>query len=199
MQDEESWDEKTEELLDLLKPIGDQPARLKKPLNDAEKEHRRKMMTEDEIRIRRALLSPRLPKLVVLPPNVVVAAESHPGFSSDLSSWILTIDISGCLQQHFLGEASKTDKTWKLQESFVAIGADKVEQLVKLATELDFPNFQYTSMCATDMGSCRISLRIGEQVETVVDNSSPSFMPESEERFYRLWRAITRHAPFPKR
>ena len=144
----------------------------------------------------RAMRSPHLPPLDPLPPNIVIAAESHPGFSYDLSSWNLTIDQEGNLHQHILVDTRRGKFKSEHREEIANIGVAEVERLLKLANEIGFPHFEYDVMCMTDMGSRRISILIDGQIETAINNAHPCFTDESQEKFYDLWQEIYRHAPF---
>ena len=144
----------------------------------------------------RAMRSPRLPFLDPLPANIVIAVESHPGFSYDLSSWNLTIDQEGNLHQHILVDTRRGKLDFEHREEIANIGVAEVERLLKLSNEIGFPHFEDGGMCITDTGSRRISIRVNGQIETVVDNANPCFTDESQEKFYDLWQEIYRHAPF---
>ena len=147
----------------------------------------------------RAMRSPRLPLLDPLPRNIVIATESHPGFSSDLSSWNLTIDQEGNLHRHTLAyeRTSEGKSICVLREELFCIGIDEITRLILLAKHIDFPNFDYGDLwILDDAGSSRISVRIDGQIETLEYRVDPIFSDESAEKFFRLWQEIHNLAPF---
>ncbi len=148
----------------------------------------------------RALRSPRLPKLDPLPTNILIAAEFYPGWTPDLSSWNLTIDCEGNLHQHIRADTPKAETTWTYQEEHLNIGADEVARLLKMAEEFGFSSFQkVTESITTDVASARLSFRLDGQIITHIEDGIGKMTEENTNRFYRLWKEVRRHAPFPQR
>lgn len=80
------------------------------------------------------------------------------------------------------------------------IGADEAARLVQLANDLNFASFRaVTNRISTDVGSTRLSFRLGEQMVTYTENGCGELSEEHRKSFWRLWQEVHRYAPFPKR
>lgn len=155
--------------------------------------------TSLETMVRRILKKPHLPRLDPLPDNVVIAAETFPGFSSDLTRWNLTIDGSGTLHQNVLICTPENSDAEPYSEN-VEIGKVEVERLLKLAIDLDFVAFRpVVETITTDVGSYQLWFRLNGKIVTYVADGGGELSEEHEKSFRRLWQEIQRYAPFPKR
>lgn len=224
MQDKNDSDEKIAQMLQSLRPlrpIDKEPHQSDEMRSAADKDWRRKMeesfaaaspdgerknaeVEKPETYLatmaRRALNSPRLPKLDPLSPNVVIAAESHPGFSPDLTSWSLTIDQNGHLHQYVLVSTSIGEILWELRDEQVEIGAEEVTRILTMAEKLGFSSFRKVlDISTTDLGSSRLTFRLNGQTVTHEEDGNGEMTEENTNRFYQLWKEVRRHAPYPKR
>ncbi len=147
---------------------------------------------------RRALKKPHLPKLEPLAENVIIAAETFPGFSSDLTRWNLTIDEMGNLHQN-IQISTPENRDAEPYSLDVEIGSVEVERLLKVAMELNFTRLNYSEGMMTDTGSEKISVRLSGELVSAIRNGYPLMTDESFERFRQLWQEIHLYAPFPRR
>ena len=149
--------------------------------------------------VRLVLKKPHLPKLDPLAQNIVIAAAFWPGFSSDLSRWDLTIDGEGEMRQNILISTPENRDAEPYTE-ILNIGADEAARLVQLADDLNFATFRPAiESITTDVGSARLSFRLGGEIVTYVDDGGGELSEEYQKSFRQLWKEVRQHAPFPKR
>ena len=135
-------------------------------------------------------------------PDVVVIAQFGPGFSSDLSSWVLTLSLSGVLVQESDIMNFDDHSQDGLRRDIAIVGPEFVASVLARAAELDFWNLNAVNPneSVTDMPSLKLSIRHGARErsyrpQSVVYHAYRGH--EGAKHFMELWDLIHQHAPFP--
>ena len=135
-------------------------------------------------------------------PDVVVIAEFGPGFSSDLSNWILTLSSSGVLEQHIEIKNFDEHSQDGPRRDVATVGSEFVASILARADELDFWNLNAVNPneSVTDSPFLKLSIRHGERERTYRPESVGYHAyrgHEGAKHFMELWNSIHQHAPFP--
>ncbi len=136
-----------------------------------------------------------------LAPDVVVVAEFSPGFSPDLSSWRLTLNLAGLLvQEDDIKNFNDHSNDGPLRD-VVEVGTEFVVSVLARADELDFWNLTIDSgLLGTDAPSLCLSIRNGNRRRQWAPHLVYWHAHESIEgavKFMELWNLVHQHAPFP--
>ncbi len=136
-----------------------------------------------------------------LVPDVVVVAEYSPGFSHDLSSWRVTLNLAGILVQESDIKNFNDRSNDGPRRDVVEVGTEFVVFVLSCADELDFWNLTIDSgQLMTDADSLTLSIRNGNRRRQwnpplVRYHAAEGF--EGAKRFMELWNLIHQHAPLP--
>jgi hypothetical protein len=138
--------------------------------------------------------------------DVISAAQIAPGFCEDLSTWRITISLTGLLRQEVSLSTSVNMYRGEMRLFEASLRKDDVVELLALADRIGFRNFKehYTheTMIVTDLPTCSLSVRFGNQVRTVEAYGPQHIAIEEGNRdmagFVELLERIHRHAPYPE-
>lgn len=146
----------------------------------------------------------KLPELELNDGDLIGAALVTPGFTSDLSTWNVTLDEHGLLTQTIsLAQPPKFEHGITALRQHVH--DDTISHLKRIVEEEEMLRFAgFPDLCVTDQESVRLTIRL-HGITNTIDAYGPHAVAELGEtetdrkkaaRFCRLWDAIVKLTPF---